>query len=277
MIVTNNHNLPDVLVNIVKNDLRPYTNDRYSVTELLKPIKYILLERRYYDKLTTDVSNRINMLFGTAFHNMMETGAKDEEVRLEYTLDCGVTISGRIDKFADFTITEYKTTTAFKWNLGDFEDWKKQGILYAWLLRKQGQLADKLKVTGFIKDWSKSRSEREAGYPEFQVMTWEYAITSEDIAWAEAYVRDRAEKLTALKDAPHEKMPQYTDEELWKKPDQWALFRGTNKRATKVYDYPITPGVNERVEHRKGAYTRVDYDEILQQLLRITGEIKNYI
>ena len=65
-----------------------------------------------------------------------------------------------------------------------FEDWKKQGLMYAWLLRKKGKFVDKLKFYGLLKDWT-AREKRLADlkgdfYPETQVYEWCYEISEND-------------------------------------------------------------------------------------------------
>ena len=72
------------------------------------------MKRRYKGKLIIDVSDRVNMLFGTAFHSLMEEDKETNEIRIEHTLDNGVTLSGRIDKYQDNTVIDYKTASVWK-------------------------------------------------------------------------------------------------------------------------------------------------------------------
>ena len=71
MKYTNKLNLPQSIVDSFTESDTPIKN-RYSVTEILKSNKEILLTRKYWNNIEVDVSECINMLFGTAVHKILE-------------------------------------------------------------------------------------------------------------------------------------------------------------------------------------------------------------
>jgi hypothetical protein len=60
-------------------------------------------------------------------------------------------------------------------------------------------------------------------------------------------------------------LPKCTDEELWKEPDVWAVYKAGGKRALKLYDNIDDALYNKpdggRVEHRPGLARRCNYCE----------------
>ena len=140
MVVTNKYNLPQALVDLIKSDEKEYNPKRFSVTELLKPTIEIILRRRH--ELTVDVSDCINRLFGTAFHSLIEKHDKTgmSEIKLEEEIVDGYNLVGKLDLYNAETesVVDYKTATCWKVMFKDFEDWRLQGLMYAWLAFKKG-------------------------------------------------------------------------------------------------------------------------------------------
>ena len=172
MRITNKYNLPDPVVKIAERELRRPEPHHYSVTELLKPVKEIILWRRYYDIINQDVSELITALFGTAFHTMMESASVgNTEERLSREITPNVFLTGRYDNYENYILSDYKTTSVWKYQNSDFEDYKKQGLMYAWLLHKNGYYVEKCVFYMFLKDHSLSKSSRSENYPETALAT----------------------------------------------------------------------------------------------------------
>lgn len=263
MIVTNRYNLPQVIVDIAMRDMRMPTPMHYSATELLKPIKETVLWRRYYDIITQDVSELLPAIFGTAFHTMLEGASTgDNEHRVSYEI-CGVRLSGQYDRVDNHVLYDYKTTSVGKFMRGDFSDYKKQGLIYAWLLRKNGVYIEKMVFYMFLKDYKPSSWQ--ANYPDVGFQIWEHYITSQDIKEIETYITERIELLERYKDTPDNELPMPTHEESWYTGDKYAAMKNGQSRALKLYDTEEEArGKGDYVEIRKGEHMKCVYSEFFR-------------
>lgn len=274
MIVLNKYNLPNKIVDLVKSDEYEYKPNRYSATEILNSTREIILKRRYRDRLVIDVSDRVNMLFGTAFHSLMEEDKETNEIRIQHTIEGLATLSGRIDVFEDYTVGDYKTTTVYKVKTQDFSDWEMQGLIYAWLLRKNGKIATKMRFIAFIKDFSKGRREFEANYPESQIYVHEKNITSQDIVDIEKFIIAKLTEIENNLNTSDLELPMPLDHELWKSPNVYAAMKNGGKRALRLYDTHEEATQHagcDYVDVRVGTYRKLEYDTELQQLWHIAG------
>ena len=260
MIVTNHYNLPQVIVDIAMRDMRTPEPQHYSATELLKPIKETVLWRRYYDIITQDVSELLPAIYGTAFHTMLEGASTgDNENRISHEI-CGVRLSGQYDRVENYVLYDYKTTTVGKFTRGDFSDYKKQGLIYAWLLRKNGVYIEKMVFYMFLKDFKPSRYSVDVG---FQI--WEHYITSQDLIEIEAYIMERIELLERYKDTPDNELPMPTLDESWYTGDKYAAMKNGQSRAIKLYDTMAeAQGKGDYVEIRKGEHMKCVYSEFFR-------------
>ena len=136
MRYTNKLNLPGQFVRLAESDPHIYGDKYYSVTELLKPVREIVLERIHRDEIERDVADEIPAILGTAVHAIFESAADPKdwpEVKLEATFgDCVVT--GRADLVSGEEIVDYKTTWSGKVMRGDFSELERQVKCYAYIL-----------------------------------------------------------------------------------------------------------------------------------------------
>ena len=136
MIITNNLGLPQAFVEMAKRDYE-YEPNEYRVTSLLKGVRETILERRHDEKIERDVSDMIWLLFGTAVHNILEHQEEGDyeikESRIKIPIG-GYILSGQFDLYnaKSNTITDYKTCSVWKIIYGDFEDWRRQLLIYAY-------------------------------------------------------------------------------------------------------------------------------------------------
>ena len=79
MKITNKQNLPQAIVNALTSDYQ-YKDKQFSATTILSGIKSFLLMKRHTNEIEMDASEGINMLLGTAVHNIFESNSKDEEL-----------------------------------------------------------------------------------------------------------------------------------------------------------------------------------------------------
>ncbi len=273
MKITNNYNLPQVLVDIAKKEQWKPTPNRYSVTEIMNSIKEIVLKRRHYDKLEDDVSEMTNALFGQAFHKLMEQDGGDIEGKIEYQLENGLTISGRYDKLENYELIDYKTTTTGFYMRNDFSDYRKQGLMYAWILHKRGVHVSQLKFYMFLKDFQLLRTQYDKNYPLTQIVLWEYKINSSDLFEIEQYINDRLTLIDKYIDAPFNELPQPTNDELWYTGTKYAVMKRGSKRAMRLFDdkqeafiYLLNQG-GDYIDERQGEYMKLKYSSLTRKLL----------
>lgn len=263
MIVTNKLGLPLPFVKMASSDYKPKPK-RYSVTTLLNPVREILLKRRYDDELEQDCSDMIWLLFGQAVHSILEKNADGEsefaEEWLSVKLSNGYTVSGIIDLYDMQTskVVDYKTASVWKVVYKDFEDWRKQGLMYAWLLRKNGLPCSKIEFYAILKDHSKADAKYKSDYPKTPVYKVEFAVTDESIAEIDRFINDKINELAKYEEKPDDELPLCSAEDRWNSGDKYAVMRKGRKTALRVLDsieeaekYKAENG-GDYIEERKG-------------------------
>ena len=235
MIITNKFDLPEVLVKFARAKNYSKGDARLSVTQLINSPRIVALQEKHYDEMEQDISDVLFSLLGTATHYILDqytdrTSIITEE-RLFHTVN-GWKISGAIDRQVitpDGRILEdWKVTSAYAATSGKSE-WEEQLNCYAYLVRSAGHDVIGLKINAIIRDWAK-RNAGKQGYPDAPVMQIDIPLWSFDEQ--EAFVKQRiALHAATVMDDP----PMCTPDERWMKPDQWAVLKTGNKRATKVF------------------------------------------
>ncbi len=270
MVITNKQNLPESFIKFASDSNHEYTEHRYSVTELLLPTREILLNRKYAHEIESDVADTIPALFGTAVHSILEQCAPvlesgiEAEASVEATFGKD-TVAGRIDllNIRDAAIEDYKTCSVSKVMKQDFEDWRLQGLMYAYLAFKQkGIVIRHLKFYALMKDWSKIKSATSSNYPASAIYIWKYDIQDSDYDYAEKYIRDKLSEINSGV------LPECSDEDRWYTGTKYAVYKNVgDKRAAYVADTEedahnyITnkcDGAGE-IEVRKGEYLKCMY------------------
>lgn len=289
MKITNKMNLPMPFVRMAESDYT-YTPKRYSITTLLKPTREILLSRRHDHEIEQDCSEMIWALLGQAVHHVLERAAdgKNEfaEERLEHCLENGYTVSGIIDLYdmEKQEVIDYKTISVTKAIKQDFEDWRKQGLGYVWLLLKNGLPCKSVKFYGILRDWSKNKVYREQGYPQLPVIEVEFSISGIDEI--DEFIRTKIDELRYFEAQPDYALPICSEEDRWHAPDIYAVMKKGRKSALRklpsqaaAEDYISTVG-GDYIEFRKGKDVKCqDYcrackycDYYLQEVANATEE-----
>ena len=205
-----------------------YIENEYSVTEILNGIREIKLTRKYYNVLTKDVSDMVARIFGTAMHYLLEIKDKHNitEYKLKAEVKNGLYLKGRFDAYNknDYTLIDYKTCKAYKVIKGDFSDWRKQGLMYAWLCKKNGLYVDKVRFIAMIKDYS-INTKLESG-----IYVYEFKVNALDLQDIERYIYEKFELLESDYNEP------CNEEERWARPTKWACMKNNRKRAVKLFD-----------------------------------------
>lgn len=256
MKITNKLNLPEVFERIVSSN--PPKEHRYSVTELLNPTKEIKLTRKYWNEIELDVSDCVNMLFGSAVHKVFEENSPYEESEVKYEVQFDEdTIVGIADVVKDDEITDYKTATTSK---KDYKDYEDQILAYSLLrLKKTGYITRKGKAIVLFKDWSKIKAASGGNYPQSPIYVHKFDINDSDYDYIEKKIIDK------LKELNQEEIPECTDEERWYTGTKYAVYKNVgDKRAIAVCDTEqeahdcITNKCNGagQIEVRKGEYLK---------------------
>ena len=196
MKITNKLNLPKPFVDAVTSEYQ-YKPKRYSVTALLKGTCQTILERRHTDEIECDVSDMIWMVFGSAVHKIMEQSKETENQLKENWLSVdvnGYELSGIFDLYDDKEkkVTDYKTATVWKVIHDDWEDYRKQLLMYAWMLRKIGFECDKGEIVAMLKDHSKSKAQFDYSYPQYPVYVKSFKFSEKDFEEIEKFILHHA-------------------------------------------------------------------------------------
>lgn len=240
-------NLPQPFVDAVQSDYK-HKEHQYSVTTILNPIRQVLLSRRHTDEIIEDVSDMIWALFGTAFHSILENAKESEsqfkEEYLKQELDIldkslkGYFLSGKADLLdVDLKkMIDYKTTSTFKIQKKDYDDWYKQLLIYAWLFVKIGFEVDNAEIVALLKDWNRTKAKVDKNYPQLQVQVVSFKFKKEDFEFIEEYIKNRFIELKKYENVPDDELPICSEQERWNDGDKYAVKKSGNKRALRVYD-----------------------------------------
>lgn len=260
MRITNKANLPAPFVRMAE-DKYTITPKRYSVTTLLKPTREILLNRRHNEEIEQDCADMIWLLFGKAVHSILEqysTGASEfSEEKLTVELENGYTVSGIIDLYDidQACVVDYKTASTWKVIYKDFSDWRKQGLSYAWLLRKNGFDCKRVVFYAILKDWNRTKAKLDREYPQSPVVKVEFDITEKELSGIDKYIRDKIDELIFYEDKPDSELPLCSLEDRWNDGDKYAVMKKGRKTAMRVLD--TQSGAEEWKENNAGDYIEV--------------------
>jgi hypothetical protein len=247
--------LPSAFVNIAKEE-HERKDKHYSVTEILNGTREILLKRRHWDELTEDVSDMIWAIWGSAVHKLLEEHDKESmtELKMKYEIRDGYYLTGQCDLYNvnQYTIEDYKTASVWKIVNSDFEDWRKQGLMYAWLGVKNGYIVNEVKFYALLKDWSVSKARYDKNYPQQAIFTYSFKVDTAALREIEDWVRLKFEDLIINEDTLDSELPVCTEKERWTTPTKWAKMKEGRKRAVKLYDKKVEVEEPYYIEERKG-------------------------
>ena len=237
MNITNKYNLPETIVRAIVNDPYDKGNSDYSATELISPIQQTILKHRYWDEITEDASDRVWSLLGQCAHTVLERADVKDAVRERRAFSemLGKKISGAADLYHDQIISDYKITTVWAAIKGNrISEWEAQLNILAYLFGKNGYPVKKLQVVAIYRDWSPTEAAR---YGD------RYPPKAENISlslWTKekqmSFICERLTQLINNENKTDDDLPFCSNEEMWAKPDLWALKKKANQKATKLYD-----------------------------------------
>ena len=267
MKITNIHNLPETIVNVLSRPTYTKGGANLSATEILNSPRIVQLKRLHDAELEQDVSDMVWAIFGTAIHAVLEHGKNDNHIveeRLHAVVD-GWSISGAIDlqvvEDDGIIVSDYKTTSAWA-VMNEKIDWEQQLNIYAWLVETVKQKPVKgLNIVAIIRDWS--RKDMRENYPpaplqEINIKLWSYEERTQ-------FIRDRISAHAAALFAveTNDDLPECTPEQMWEKPMMWAVKKVGGVRAKNVCyteeeanEKLELAGKNHFIEVRPGERTR---------------------
>ena len=239
MKVTNEMGLPEPFVRAVQTE-RHNQPGCYSATTLLKGIKEIQLTDRHYDELTIDASDSVFQIWGTAVHSIFENIDGDncfKEEKFSTEID-GITITGTADcvDLEKSLLIDWKTCSSWKIINKDFDDWKRQGQIYAYLMRKAGLEVKRVQFIALIKDHSKTKAKTDKDYPKSPVYVFSFDITSKDLFETELYIRTRIRGIKNSMNLGDDEIEACTPDERWEDPPKFACMKTGRKSAVKLFD-----------------------------------------
>lgn len=285
MRITNRLNLPEPFVAAATSD-HEYTEGRYSVTDLLGGTCEAILKRRHADEIADDVADRVWAIFGSAVHRILQDAQEAPEqlkenwlcVPIEITIDgnCDhdgnpvepykVTkhyeLSGIFDLYDDATgtVTDYKTASVWKVQMGDFEDWRKQTLRYCWLLQQIGFDAWTGQIVALLKDHSIRKARTDKDYPQHPVYkkAWTFEQRDIDAAWLDILIWFSA--VAREETLPDSELTPCTESQRWHKPDTFAVVKDGNKRAARVLeDLAEAEAMRDQLVEKTGKPHHVEY------------------
>jgi hypothetical protein len=277
MKYTNKTGLPDIVYRAIANDPYEKSGD-FSVTELGKPTQVWALQRRYDDEIEMDVSDLIYPLLGNNVHYILERGkeeGRNELVERQFltlikTKHGMISVSGRPDLYDENNILwDYKVTSMWTMIDGVKPEWEAQSNVYRYMLKVRGHEVKKMNITCIFRDWSKVQSMKNPNYlskKQVHVLPVQNTWTQDEVL---SYCRQNIEEKLSSNDLADSELPECSDEERWQQPTKYALMKGKNKRATKLFNdreeamdaavSHISKGKDFFVVERPGEYTRCKY------------------
>lgn len=269
MKITNKLNLPKPFVTALESDYIP-TPQQYSVTTVLNHPRYVILSRRHNAEIEQDVADMIWALFGTAFHSILENSEEEEsQFKEEYLKQDlgdfdeelrGYKLSGKTDLFDVLTkiVTDYKTCSTWKVIYKDYEDWRRQTLMYGWLVKQLGFEVKGGQIVALLKDHNKSKAKFDPSYPQYPVQVINFTFTEQDFEDIEKEILTRFKELKYCEGIKDEDLPMCSLEDRWNDGNKYAVKKKGNKRADRVFD-----NEEEAKEYLKG---KEDTHEIEERL-----------
>lgn len=269
MQTSNNHNLPKPFLRYARSTKYDRGPADLSVTQLIDSPRIRMLSEAHKEEITTDLSDQLWALLGTAVHHILSTGVDETdgetaEERL-YAEIAGWTLSGAIDLQEEegvVVLSDYKVTSVGALKRPKPE-WEAQLNTYDWLLRQTKQIKAKhLRVVAILRDWKAHELKFKAGYPPIPLQVIEIPVWSR--AKQNAYVaeRIRIHQAADLMMDMEGKLPPCTPEERWQTEQVFAIYVTGKKRALRLFTNngeamalaKVTPG--SRIEARRAENIR---------------------
>jgi hypothetical protein len=245
MLLTNKYQADEAIVAAVANDSYDYKDaGDASITALSVPAQIRVLRKRYWDRLTEDVSDRLASLRGQVAHGIVErSGQKNfwSEKRIGMMVN-GWKITGRPDKveavllrghnLTDFKFPSLKSFRySFQRDKGMKPEYLPQGNGYRRLLWEQKVEIEEIKFKPTILEWSPKDAVTVKDYPDRPFFNFDIPIWS--MQETDAWILDRVKYHQASESLPDAKLPPCTDDDMWGSGEAWAVKKEGKKNAVR--------------------------------------------
>lgn len=238
MRITNRLGLPEAIVRAVQNDEYSPGDADISVSSLIDPPRKVALSKLHDHEAVEDASDRIWALLGRAVHSILEQANMNDLAEHRLYMDVlGWRVSGQFDSMtltsgpAGETISDYKVVSSYEAKNGLKPERERQLNCYAELARVHGFDVSAVRAILILRDWSKLKAIREWDYPKQQICSFDVPLWSREKA--RAFMEER---VRLHQRAQSGEMPFCTPEEMWERPNQWAVKVPGRKRATRLLD-----------------------------------------
>lgn len=233
---TNNFNLPEEIVNLVKRE-RTFEKNRFSVTDLLKSPRQFQLFKGRYDDIEKDVSEELWSILGKAVHYILAKPSVEKFVEEKLKVEVGgITLVGVSDLYdpETKTISDFKITSVWSFLLGNKPEWEAQLNCYAYCWRRTGFEVEKLCIQAILRDWQKSKALSDPNYSKIPFQTVEVRLW--EPGEAEFFITERIKLHLEFQDKNNADLPICSPEERWEKPTTYAVMKDGRKTAIRVLD-----------------------------------------
>lgn len=161
------------------------------------------------------------------------------------------TVGGKFDMTAEGIVHDNKSTTAYTWLYGTRDDEHKlQGSLYRWVnhngfhdaactdpIGVERITEDFIRINYIFTDWQKMAAKTNPNYPQKKVLHKDIPLMS--LEETEAWVIAKLKEFKKCRNLPEEKLPDCTDEELWRSDPTFKYYSDPTKttgKSTKNFD-----------------------------------------
>ena len=240
----------DVFTEYLKAPWISLGND-YSCTELLKPPRIVQLEKKYNAEIKArpltdqDILGILKAYQGTAIHSALQKslyyfvqknqkkGYMVERKLWDKILDRKIV--GKFDLWLNGALYDWKSTSVWKVIFGQDKDYEEQLNIYAYLLRINDVKVNILYIIFWLTDWDKMRAQQGGDYPQMQIVQkriknlWTMKTQLEFLEYRIQMHKDNEGR-------PDEDLDDCLEEDMWSKPDKYAIQKPGSGRAVRVLD-----------------------------------------
>lgn len=239
MKITNTQGLPAPLVKAVSHDDYSKGDADYSVTELIKPPRIAALEKQHWHELEEDAADRLWLLMGKAGHEVLRKSSDGGIVEERCIVEVDdYKVSGQLDyAVVEQSIIDYKFVSLWAIKDGIKPEWEQQLNCYYFMAEQYGVTVKELKIIAILRDWNINEAKRNPELPQAQVVVLPARI------WPKEAVENWLRRRIALhENARSGVLPDCTPEEMWERPERFAVMKRGNKKASRVLDSKLDAG-----------------------------------
>lgn len=248
-LYTNKHKIPVEIVAAILKDRYTVEGEEssdYSASTLVQPIQKTVIERRNrwdgenkddYALKIFDVMDDFFSFMGSVAHQVLEDAWHEKmggivEKRLYMDVAGSAVLSGKMDRYVDGLIKDFKNTKVYKIMKGDYTDWATQQNIYAHLCRKNNLPVTQIQIIALLGDWKKVETFKD-NYPNCAVQVIPIRVWADEEAgsWIDKRVRS-IQSASDLDDDILSRQYPCSNAERWKNYQGTAVMKKGGKKAS---------------------------------------------